>query len=1376
MQLLLVELSFLLLITAAISLAADEQIVQVRHGGCLDSGCCGTNNWTCSSLVAAIDRVRHFGNTSQETHILLHNSQPPQPFILSPGVAVFKTIVNFTLQGFNEMVDILCDSGAGLSFIYSTNITFKNIRFVGCGALRNSTSRDLSVQRQDSFLAFRTALYFLFCADVTMLNVVVSQTNGTGVVLYSTVGQNTFTNSKFEDNAASGYPQGGGGGMTVEFVFCIPGDLTCFDKNISSSPDFYSSHASYIFSNCSFMQNRATTTNFSATAFTSSFQSFHVALGRGGGLSVFFKGTAHDNYFTINNCSFGKNNAVWGGGLLVEFEDSSLNNTMALSSTLFKENRCDYNPLTYNGTGGGGARVAFAGFNDRVKQNKVTMMDVHFKSNRAYFGGGVSFHTIPEDDSNVATNSIEFIDCSWTNNVARLGSALDFALYQERAVGAVAQPVLTNCVFEFNSIYYSNYSGIATGFGTIYADHVPLVFSQSFISYNNIGSGIVGLNSELMFTNNCVANFTSNTGHSGGAITLFGSGYIRVNDSTVMMFTNNTAELYGGAIFWQSEGNHELISSRNCFIRYSIRTLSPYKWPVKFIFRNNTAGLLGNSIYSTTLLTCLWGGVPFGVLRDPNEEYDQVFCWNDEKLIWDYGDDNCSTDIATSPGYFTEVDKLGNPYTSAIFPGQTLHLPVSMEDDIKHNVPDRGLVFTWMAKGSQHGYINRDLLLDNEEPRGSVIITLNTIQPRVLTADIIVNVTQCPTGFIYNHTTSTCTAAMYQFFETGLNYTAAIQRGYWIGYNQDRSALIAAQCFHCGYNPDLLASDYIPLPSNPEELDDFFCGALNRTGITCSRCRNGTGPGANSRFYPCVNCPAHVEAYSWLFFIGTEFVPNTLLLILVVLFNISVTSGPANAFIFFAQVISTTFGVDANGIIPFQSITPAADQLRVAYTAIYDIWNLNFFYGIRGWQFCLSPNLTALDLVAIGYITAFYPILILLLILVFAILYDRQNRAAICLIRPLHRLVSRFRQRWSFQRSITDAFATFIVLSFTKVAVNSQNILFANTVYSANGTEITTIALLYGDYEFQSKEFLPYFIVAIVIFVLICIVIPAIMLLYSIKPFYSCLNKLNLTFLLPGEKFKYFLNAFHYCYKDGTNGTYDLRFFAPLYFILRVLLIWTYGLAPTWTQQYVMQQVICTIGVLMFGVLQPYKNSFYNFLDSAFFALLATINILTMFNRYNQVGNLPLSATAYWIEIILIFAPLFYIIGLLVYYCYKINREFIKKVYSKLFYRTKQTRNGILTTTSRFRTLTGQKERSMSNVDDGFGDFMDEMMAEGQWRSRTSYYGPPAESAYAEEDNSNTDELPRPVRGGVGHSSFSIDERRISFVDSEQPLINARID
>ena len=1337
--------------------------IHVRQEACGNGTtlCCGAaDDLDCPSLDSAMEQAQLLATNSVGIEISLPRHQQPYKLV---NVTTLDGMRNFSIQGYEGEVEIRCDVGAGLAFLNSNGITLRHIRFVGCGAVRASTSRDLSVPGQTSFLKFRVALYFLFCASVVMQDVVVTESTGTGLVLYSTVGRNMITDSIFSNNEATQEElnRGGGGGVTIEFIFCIPGNVSCFDKDTSSSPGFFSNSASYIIHNCSFSQNKATTTNYNATAFTSSFHSYHVALGRGGGLSTFFKGTANSNTILLTNCSFEKNEAVWGGGLLVEFDDSSSNNSVEVMYTVFEENSCQYHPFSYNGTGGGGARIAFVGFSNEVKGNNITMVGTSFNNNQAYFGGGVSVQSI-SDDNNISLstndNIMEFIDCSWTGNVARLGSALDMASYQERAI---VRPVLTSCIFESNSVRYSKYSGIAAGIGTIYVDSIPLVIKDTFNSRNNQGSGIVSLNAELEFTENCVANFTNNTGQNGGALALFSAAFLRVSNSTSMIFTKNHAYLYGGAIFWESQGNHGLISSSTCFIRYEARTLSPYKWPVKFLFDGNSAGLFGNAIYATTLITCLWGGVPFGVLRDPSEAYDQVFCWNNgaDELIWDYADDYCNTSIATAPGYFTGTST-GKPYMSSIFPGQPLKLPVNLVDDRRQSIPTKGLVYTWMENERQHGYVSRELSVTRDQPEGSVTLTVNTIQPRVLTAEVIVNFTECPTGFIFNYNTSTCIAGGYLFLSTRADFTASIQQGYWIGYNRNRTALIVSLCFHCGDNPR--DSSSITLPKNPAELNDFFCGPLNRTGMTCSQCRNGTGPAINSKFYPCVECPPNVESYSWIFLILSKFVPYTIFLIVVIAFNVSVTSGPANAFIFFAQIISTTFAVDANGVIPFQTITPAANGLREAYTAIYDIWNLNFFDAVRGWQFCLSPKLTTLHLATIDYITAFYPLFGLLMVFIVAVLYDRQNRVIVWLIKPLHRLLARFRRRWSFRRSITDAFATVIVLSFSKIAVSTQNILSQNTVYGANGTEVTRLAYLFGEYDITSQEYLPHFIVALIVFIFTCVAIPGILLLYSIKPFYSCINKLKLTFLLPGEKFQHFLNAFHYCYKDGANGTHDLRFFAALYFILRVVLIWTYGLTPDWITQYVMQQIICTLAVLLFGVLQPYKKPFYNFLDSAFFALLATINILTVFNRYREAANLPLNAAAYWIEIILIFSPLLYITGFLIYYFYNTRKPAIKKVLQKLCYRMEEAEDGQLKSVARFQGLT--RLRAVTNTDDGFDDFMIRMVEEGQWRSTTNYYGPP------EEFNEDT-ELPETVSlrrvTRVGHSTFSLSEDSQDIIDGE---------
>ena len=87
---------------------------------------------------------------------------------------------------------------AGLGFFNSSNIYFENVKFVGCGAVRNSSSRD-----QDdpgNFLKFQVALYLLFCSGVVMQNVSITQSNGTGLVLYGIVGQNRFTGCSFTKN------------------------------------------------------------------------------------------------------------------------------------------------------------------------------------------------------------------------------------------------------------------------------------------------------------------------------------------------------------------------------------------------------------------------------------------------------------------------------------------------------------------------------------------------------------------------------------------------------------------------------------------------------------------------------------------------------------------------------------------------------------------------------------------------------------------------------------------------------------------------------------------------------------------------------------------------------------------------------------------------------------------------------------------------------------------------------------------------------------------------------------------------------------------------------------------------------------------------
>ena len=143
--------------------------------------------------------------------------------------------------------------------------------------------------------------------------------------------------------------------------------------------------------------------------------------------------------------------------------------------------------------------------------------------------------------------------------------------------------------------------------------------------------------------------------------------------------------------------------------------------------------------------------------------------------------------------------------------------------------------------------------------------------------------------------------------------------------------------FYSGSN-----DSYIQLPRNAKEMDSLICGKINRKGVLCGECVDGYGP--SIRTLECVRCDAD---YMWALYLLSQFLPLTLLFLVVVVLDIRVTSAPANAFIFFAQVIPNVFTLNGGGAIPM----PHTGRYIVkVFTFLYDIWNLQFFKE----EICLS--------------------------------------------------------------------------------------------------------------------------------------------------------------------------------------------------------------------------------------------------------------------------------------------------------------------------------------------------------------------------------------------------------------------------------------
>ena len=181
------------------------------------------------------------------------------------------------------------------------------------------------------------------------------------------------------------------------------------------------------------------------------------------------------------------------------------------------------------------------------------------------------------------------------------------------------------------------------------------------------------------------------------------------NEDSLLYFVNNSAQYKGGAIYYYSSGERDLLSSRNCFIRYYDITMHPENWTSKFYFEGNTAGYgnnINNSIYASTVLPCIWGGV-YG--SSENDDYQSVFCWNDN---WQYFYSPntlapCVSQISTAPLKYIYIQP-----TYQLFPGQEMKLNVFFIDDLNKTISNQAILIAHMNNTDNATFEGTDLNYD----------------------------------------------------------------------------------------------------------------------------------------------------------------------------------------------------------------------------------------------------------------------------------------------------------------------------------------------------------------------------------------------------------------------------------------------------------------------------------------------------------------------------------------------------------------------------------------------------------------------------------------------------------------------------------------
>ena len=198
--------------------------------------------------------------------------------------------------------------------------------------------------------------------------------------------------------------------------------------------------------------------------------------------------------------------------------------------------------------------------------------------------------------------------------------------------------------------------------------------------------------------------------------------------------------------------------------------------------------------------------------------------------------------------------------------------------------------------------------------------------------------------------------------------------------------------------------------------------------------------------------------------------------------------------------------------------------------------------------------------------------------------------------KPFHYCFTRFRRQWDIKTSLIDSFATFLLLSYVKFLSVSVDLLVPTTVYNIHGEPLPKMYLYYdGSTEYFGREHLPFGIIALLVFLVFNLLPTLLICIYPCECFQRCLNKLGLRC----GKLHILMDSFQGCYKDGTNGTRDCRYFAGLYLWLRIVLLGIYALTRT-----DFFYPLATVAIAIFGIslviFQPYKLAAHNAIVSFF--------------------------------------------------------------------------------------------------------------------------------------------------------------------------------
>ena len=436
---------------------------------------------------------------------------------------------------------------------------------------------------------------------------------------------------------------------------------------------------------------------------------------------------------------------------------------------------------------------------------------------------------------------------------------------------------------------------------------------------------------------------------------------------------------------------------------------------------------------------------------------------------------------------------------------------------------------------------------------------------------------------------------------------------------------VAGRCIYSCITNWIQTQPVYQLPIIRENFTELTCGWWKREGPLCSKCIQSHGFPLYTYDLKCVQCTGfHIKE---LFeFLAKSLIPPTLLCIVATVFHLNVLQPPWSVFVLVAQLISSPPLMQ--GSLNYYDRFSRFPFIFVA--TVYGPWNLDFFRSLYHPK-CISPHINFFHASLIDGAIGLYPLVLVAVLYTFVTLRDRGCKIIVQMWKPFHYLLARFQSRINLKTSLVDTFATLLLLSYVKIGYAAFYALAPTRLWSPDGSYVWVV-YIDPSLQYFGSFHAGYAIVALLLPFTVLLVPVIILFLYPCLCFQRCLNRLHLRSLTLHT----FVDAFQGCYKDGTNGTRDCRYFAALQLVLRLLS----PLALFSTEELITSGILSFVALVLyitlFVITQPYKDAVYNRTDIPLLMVLL-FEPVTVYRTMLVHGDLSRIVSA------LVFLPLLYL-------------------------------------------------------------------------------------------------------------------------------------